>query len=113
MKLDRNIPGNEGRGKYALLRLRKLSSYEPDGAFATNPVMDAIALLEREGLIDWGNLGSESEFFVMRLKDRHAEAGLAGYGADAWRHGDREWAKEVWEMADRAGPNHPACQLPD
>jgi hypothetical protein len=113
MKLDRNLPSNEGRGKYALLLLRKLTAYEPADAFTSNPVMDAIALLDKEGLIDWGDLGSESEFFVMRLKDRHAEPGLRAYAQDAWLHGDEEWAREVVEMAGRAGPNHPACRLPD
>jgi hypothetical protein len=113
MKLDRNIPGNEGRGKYALLLLRKLISFEPTETFGTNPIMDAIKTLDDAGIIDWGIEGSDSEFMVMRLKDRHSEAGLAAYGADAWRHGDREFAREIWLMADRAGPHHPGCKLPD
>lgn len=112
MKLDRNIPGNEGRGKYALILLRKLATYEPEGAFATNQVMDAIALLDREGLIDWGTIGSESEFFLMRLKDRSAHNGLVGYACDAESY-DPEWASEVREMAMRAGPFHPSCKQPD
>jgi hypothetical protein len=111
MKLDRNIPGNEGRGKYALILLRKLAAYEP-GTFATNEVRDAIALLDKEGLIDWGTAGSESEFFVMRLKDRNAHAGLDGY-ANCAAIDDLEWAREVREMARRAGPYHPACKIPD
>ncbi len=112
MKLDRNIPGNEGRGKYALILLRKLAAYEPEGAFAASPVMDAIALLDREGLIDWGLQGSDSEFFVMRLKDRSARPALLAYAADA-RSYDSEWAAEVRELAAHSGPSHPGCKTPD
>lgn len=64
MKLDRNIPANEGRGKYALILLRKLRTYDPLETFGTNPVMDAIKTLDEAGLIDWGSVGSDSEFFV-------------------------------------------------
>jgi hypothetical protein len=111
MKLDRNIPSNEGRGKYALLLLRKLPASGARTSWAA-PIWDAIRLLEREGVIDWGNHGSESEFFVMRLKDRYAGAGLDGY-ANAASLDDLEYAEEVREMANRAGPYHPACKNPD
>jgi hypothetical protein len=51
-------------------------------------------------------------FFVMRLKDRYAGAGLDGY-ANAASLDDLEYAEEVQEMARRAGPYHPACKRPD
>lgn len=112
MKLDRNINAN-GRGKYALLKLRKLDDWLTSGAFAEvpKPIVDAIALLEKEGILDWGNT-PETEFFVIRLKDRYASGGLFGYARDADLH-DHEYAKEVAEMAMRSGQNHPNCKRPD
>ena len=72
MKLDRNINGN-GRGKYALLKLRKLDDWLQSGATAEvpAPIREAIALLEREGMLDWGDK-PETEFFLIRLKDKYA-----------------------------------------
>jgi hypothetical protein len=93
-------------------RLRKLPAYEPEAAFATNPVMDAIALLEREGLIDWGNEGTESEFFVIKLKDKFAAPALIAY-ANAARATDPEYAYDVDGMSVRAGLNSPWCKRPD
>jgi hypothetical protein len=49
MKLDRNIADNDGRGKYALILLRKLADYTPDRAFDKSLIMDAISLLDRAG----------------------------------------------------------------
>ena len=37
MKLDRNLNGNLGRGKYAILNLRKLADFEGSGAFEGIP----------------------------------------------------------------------------
>lgn len=115
MKLDRNLNPN-GRGKYALLKLRRLSEVETPG----NPdhihragVRHALRLLENLGILDWGDT-VDSEFWVMRLKDRCAQHGLQAY-ADAARNllGDIEYAAEVDDMARRAGPNHPNCKTPD
>lgn len=112
MKLDRNLlHRNHGRGKYALILLRQLPPHVPGDGHG--PVYEAIELLERAGLIDWGEKGTSGEFFVIRLKDRHASAALNCYAHDASLHGDLEWANEVREMADRAGPSHPDCKLPD
>ena len=96
MKLDRNIHA-DGRGKYALIPLRKLRSGD---TFSGN-VEQAIETLRRAGLIDWGIVGTESEFFVIRLKDRYAAPSLFAY-ANAAAADDPEWADEVRSMAVRA-----------
>ena len=112
MKLDRNINGN-GRGKYALLKLRKLDDYTEQGAFGevAKPIAEAIKVLEDAGILDWGNT-PETEFMVMRLKDRYSQAGLAAYAREAVID-DPEYGGEIWEMARRAGPASPFCKAPD
>lgn len=111
MKMDRNI-NTDGQGKYALLRLRTLDQYRPDSIMDDSPVFDAITLLETEGILDWGNVGTESEFFVIRLKDRNARAALTAY-ADSIRPRDSEFAGQVDTMAARSGELSPFCKDPD
>lgn len=101
MRLDRNING-DGRGKYALILLRKLAAFESPETFGQSEVEKAIETLDKAGLIDWGIVGSESEFFVTRLKDRNAAASLHGYAQEAEANGELEWAEEVRDMARRA-----------
>lgn len=102
MKLDRNENAN-GRGKYALLLLRKLSEYE-SGTFRDLPpnIASALETLDKAGIIDWGIRGSESEFFVTRLKDQNAPGSLHVYAFEADANGDPEWAAEIRELARRA-----------
>jgi hypothetical protein len=111
MKLDRNMNA-DGQGKYALLLLRKLELYRPSAPFEPSAVLDAIALLESEGIIDWGSAETESEFFVIRLKDRNARHALLGY-SDSARSRDPEFALEVARLAARAGEQSPFCKDPD
>jgi len=112
MKLDRSINPN-GRGKYALLKLRRLDDYTEQTTFGelSKPIADALKLLEVHGILDWGNT-VDSEFMVIRLKDRYAALGLSGY-ANAARLDDPEYAGEIDEMARRSGPYHPNCKKPD
>jgi hypothetical protein len=112
MKLDRNINAN-GRGKYALLKLRKLDDWLHSGATAEvpKPIAEAIELLEKEGILDWGNT-IDSEFMVIRLKDKYAADALSRYAVVA-SVDDPEYASEIAEMAHRSGPNHPNCKKPD
>ncbi len=114
MQLDRNLPDAEGRGKYALIKLRVLEPYRSDATFATYTpkIQAALQVLEEAGALDWGDLGTDSEFFVIRLKDRYAQEALHAYAVEA-RSADPEWADEVIEMAKRAGPAHPYCKYPD
>ena len=113
MRLDRNI--NEGgRGKYALLKLRKLDDFrDPADPFAevAPKIANAITTLADAGILDWGNK-PDSEFFVMRLKDKYAADALEAYAAAAIED-DPEYAGEVRDMADRAGPHSPWCKKPD
>lgn len=114
MKLDRNIEGNEGRGKYALLLLRRLGLYRGRGTFdGLNPkIAAALKTLEDAGVVDWGYSDSESEFFLIRLKDKYAKPALHAY-ADAAREHDPQWAAEVDLLASRAGTASPFCKQPD
>ena len=86
MKLDRNENPN-GKGKYALLNLRT-------------------------DKIEWGLVGEPDEFFVIKLKDKHAQAALAAY-ANSIAHDDPEFAEQVMGLAMRAGTNNPYCKDPD
>ena len=86
MKLDRN-ENPDGKGKYALLNLRT-------------------------DRIEWGWMGTHDEFFVIKLRDKHAPAALKAY-AESIIHDDQEFAEEVMELAMRAGTNNPYCKEPD
>lgn len=99
MKMDRNINTN-GRGKYALLLLRQLALCAGGSTF-DNKIEQAVKTLDEAGLIDWGIVGTETEFFVTRLKDRNAAPSLRAYAHSA-AETDPEWAFEVEAMADRA-----------
>lgn len=107
MKLDRNINSN-GRGKYALLLLRRLTEVADNAK-----VKHAIHVLESVGVIDWGITGTDKEFFLIRLKDKHAANALTAYASSADRDGDAEYASEILEMASRAGEASPFCKRPD
>lgn len=126
MKLDRNINGT-GRGKYGLIKTRRLMdvimTVREDGddneasmvkLKLAMKVRNAIELLEETGILDWGAAGSESEFFVIKLRDRNARAALLAYVAKAsGPGGDDELAADVKTLADRAGINSPFCKKPD
>jgi hypothetical protein len=60
MKLDRNITGYNGRGKYALVRLRGI---EPN-----SDAMTLLAKLAALGHVDFGEVGHPDEFFVIKLR---------------------------------------------
>ena len=104
MKLDRNINAN-GRGKYALLKLRNLRAGDTS-------VDAALRTLDEAGILDWGST-PETEFFVMRLKDKYARIPLHAYSDEAFRDGEKEYAAEVGAMAMRAGTHSPFCKKPD
>lgn len=114
MKLDRNIEGNEGRGKYAILQLRRLETFMDDKAFGGLPpdIGGAIETLEQAGILEWGNIGTEHEFFLIKLKDMYSPAALKAY-ADKVGLYDSEFAKEVLEMLNRAGQRSKWCKVPD
>lgn len=112
MKLDRNIPRNLGRGKYALVLRRRLAELIDEGngplIARANAALDTLGEL---GMLDYGDK-PQTEFFVMRVKDKYAGDGLAGYAMAAILD-DPEYAEEIMEMAGRAGHNSPHCKAPD
>jgi glutamine synthetase len=114
MKLDRNITENDGRGKYAIIKLRELEAYRSDKTFDTYTpkIAKALKVLEEAGALDWGNVGTESEFFLIRLKDEYAKAALEAYMVAAAAD-DAEYAHEIMDMAMRAGPSSPWRKRPD
>lgn len=112
MKLDRNVSGI-GRGKYGIVKTRKLTDFDGNGSFDME-VQAAVKTLERAGVLSWGDT-TDSEFFVVMLKDQNAHAALHAY-AESARHAkqaDRELATDVQALAVRSGPYHPNCKAPD
>ena len=103
MKLDRTI-NNDGKGKYALLRLRRQA----------NPIspelMECAEKLKAAGLLEF-NDNPESDFFVIKLKDKYAAPALGAYAAAALRD-DPEYAEEIFTLAGMAAA-HPNQKLPD
>lgn len=101
MKLDRNITSPR-RGKYALIKLR----------------LDAPRIIRDESgdvrvnadAVDFGNT-EDSDFFVIRLKDKYAGPALTAYAVEA-EHDDPEYAKEIYALADKA-KHHPNRKMPD
>lgn len=104
MKLDRNINA-DGKGKYAIIKLRGLDIEN------NLDVQLALETLEKHQALDWGNT-PQTEFFLIRLKDKYAEAALLGY-ASAANFDDNEYASEIFDMASRAGEKSPWCKKPD
>lgn len=115
MKMDRNLPGNLGLGKYALIKLRPFAAmYDANDNMAgwrIARVRAALATLLEFGMLDYGDK-PETEFFVMRVKDKYAGKALEAYGM-AVLLDDSEYAEEILELASRAGENSPYCKAPD
>lgn len=103
MKLDRNI-NKDGRGKYALLNLRR-----------TNLSLDEIQKRVTEALggqvIQFGD-NDQTEFFVIKLKDAYAAEALFAYADAAEIGGDLEYAEEIRALANKAD-THPLKKFPD
>lgn len=94
MKLDRNITVPR-RGKYALILLRKstVNRCVVGAAKAANKPVEV-----EPPAIDFGDT-DETDFFVIRLKDRFAAKALRAY-AYAAENDDMEYANEVHKLAD-------------
>ena len=103
MKLDRNI-NPDGRGKYALLNLRD-----------TDLRLDEIKVRLTEalgpGVLEFGD-NDQTEFFVIKLKDKYAAEALATYASKAREDGQAEYAAEIMELALKA-QHHPCLKRPD
>lgn len=79
----------DGKGKYRVWNNRKEDWVKDDG------------------------VGGVNEHFVIMLKDKHARAALMAYATSAAGCDDSEYAKDIIELANRAGPLHPNCKAPD
>lgn len=108
MRLDRNIGG---RNKYGLIKNRELDKLRDRSGHLPEPITDALLVLLRAGVLDWGGT-PETEFFVIRLKDAHARPALVGYANDAMMT-DQEYARDVIQLADRSSSGNPHCKAPD
>jgi len=76
MRLDRNL-NKDGKGKYALIKLRAIPGNP------STPEELAAAILAHPECVDWGERHSDSEFFVLRLKDKYAAPALLAYSNGA------------------------------
>lgn len=54
-----------------------------------------------------------NEHFVLMLKDKYARAALLAYAQAAAEDGQTLYAKDVTDLANRAGPCHDLCKKPD
>jgi len=99
MQLDRNVPGN-GCGKYALIKMRS----GPIHGYMSGKTIVATSA------IDFGDT-ADSEFFVIRLKDKYAAPALEAYALSAMAD-DPEYAKDVLQLAQTA-LLHPNKKKPD
>lgn len=109
MKMDRNITANRGGGKYAIVNMREFRALDAQQRAHAKAMLDALHTM---GLLDYGSVGTPGEFFLVKLKDKHALPTLKAY-ADSIRSTDSEFASEVADMALRSGPYSPWCKEPD
>ena len=84
MKLDRN-ENPDGRGKYALINLRKVQSVSGDPHNRTQ-VECAMAALREQGVLSFGNEAEGEQFFVMKYKDVFTSPALRAYAEAVLRH---------------------------
>lgn len=101
MRLDRNITKPK-RGKYALIKLRESAVITMDNGEKTCVPSFAV---------DYGNT-PDTDFFVIRLKDKYASSTLNAYAKAADEDGEPEYANEVRELA-RLAENSPCKKRPD
>lgn len=116
MRLDRNL-NSDGKGKYALVLLRNTPPVNGQGMNGVMPheVTAALNVLGSAGMLDYGNVGTDREFMVMRLKDKYTLKGLQGYFNAVTEDDpiDTDYAKDILDMMSRAGPNSKWCKKPD
>jgi hypothetical protein len=109
MKLDRN---HEAMGKYALVCIRKLDPIDAADFYAgAREGLDSDEIGVRRSAIELGEVGSEDEFFVLKLKDEFASVALNAYAYAAEEY-DPEYADQIRELAARAY-RHPSRKRPD
>ena len=103
MQLDRN-KNPDGVGKYALVLLRRAHPIPLASAEEWNRKYYVV----EESCMDFGR---ENEFFVLRLKDKHAAAALFAY-SESIAAEDPEFSMQVRDLAVKS-EEHPNRHAPD
>jgi hypothetical protein len=117
MRLIRNTT-KDGRCKYALVRLDKIRNL-PVGTEMEKCITRALDDLAAFGVLEYGEKGSEEEFFAIKLKDMFAANALWAYEKQVESEVDRtlapswmEYQNDIIELAQRA-ESHPSRKRPD
>lgn len=103
MKLDRNM-NPDGRGKYALINLRRTDK-------SLEEIRELVNVALESPCIQFGD-NDETDFFVIKLKDKYAEQALLAYADAASEDGATEYATEIYNLARRAEVS-PCKKQPD
>jgi len=116
IKLDRNI-NEDGKGKYALINLRKIP-----GPRIINASQLAAAIEDNPDCVEFGEVGSDNEFFVFKLKDIFAEYALRAYAHSIYKYVEVEnpknkkelieYAREIYKLSSQS-ILHPNRKIPD
>lgn len=93
MKLDRNI-NPDGRGKYALINLRRTDK-------SLEEIRELVNVALESPCVQFGD-NDETEFFVIKLKDKYAAAALREYAHQAMCDENTEYATEIYKLADKS-----------
>lgn len=96
-RLDR-FTTNPPRGKYALVKLRKVEEIANSENGHGKEVRAALQLLRDLEILDFGDT-DQSEFFVIRLRDKSAYKALCAYSDHAKNVGDSELGHDVFRLA--------------
>lgn len=99
MKLDRNInlPDGSRRGKYALVKMRELTKLEAVNNYSAT---SAVESLHMRGIVDYGDT-IDTDFFVIRLKDRFAAPALRAYRNAVFEEAERIRTDTTLGVEDR------------
>ena len=109
MRLDRNLSPT-GKQKYALIKLRDEEMAKSRGWGVIDEGGGKKRLAIPQESIDYGST-PDTDFFVIRLKDKYAGPALAAYAAAAMDD-DPVYANDVMELAKKAA-SHPNKRIPD
>jgi len=116
MRLIRNIT-EDGTCKYGLIRLDKIREaglmeelQRVLGEYMHEPTGNkGVALND---FVEFGLPNTEEEFFVVKLKDINSHDTLMEYASRA-KLQDIDFAEDIQELAQRAGPFSPWAKVPD
>lgn len=108
MNLKRNTT-KTGVCKYAILRL-DLIEQELGSEVDMESIKAKLGGLAR--FVEFGLPNTEDEFFVIKLKDINAHHTLVEYASRAMLQ-DVDYAEDIQELAERAGPYSQWAHLPD